>query len=130
MSMIPGQSLRRRLLIVEQNRHSFDELRDLLSALGHECEVTLDLDTALSILGERRIDLVVINAAICQMTDEKLIGALKAGSSRTALVIYNGTSNKARQRRLRRLGAAAYLSKSSNLKAVARAAQRVLEAMD
>lgn len=127
MSAQRTELVRHRLLLVEASRRSIDALRDAFTELGYECEVALDLKTARNILGERQMDLAVINAKVPDERDEKLVQELKADAPAMRLIIYNGTSNKTRQRKLRRIGADSYLSAASDLRAVIRSVQRVLE---
>ncbi len=127
MSRRREEVVQRRLLLVEEDRHSIDALRDVFSDWGLECEVTLDMGTARNILLNRMMDVVVVNAALSGAKEETLIKDLRAGSAEMLIVVYNGTTNRARQRRLRRLGADSYLSKTSDLNAVVRAVQKLME---
>jgi len=113
--------IRRRLLLVEEDRHSIDELRDLFTERGYECEGALDLATARSILNDRMMDLTAVNAALPGVNDEEIIREFHERDRTMSLVVYNGTSDKARQRKLRSMGADSYLSKAGDLKAVAKA---------
>ncbi len=126
MSRRREEIVQRRLLLVEEDRHSIDALRDVFSDWGLECEVTLDMGTARNILLNRMMDVVVVNAALSGAKEETLIKDLRAGSAEMLIVVYNGTTNRARQRRLRRLGADSYLSKTSDLNAVVRAVQKLM----
>jgi len=119
----------RRLLLVEDDRHAIDELRDMLSEKGFECEVTLGLETAQEILSERHMDAVIVNAKCGPLPTggvRGLIGNLKNLAPSAKIVIFNGVTSKVLQRRLRRLGADGYLSERSDLRAVARSVERVL----
>ena len=93
----------RRLLLVEDQRHNIDELRDAFAEEGYECEVALDFATARYILHERMMDLAVVNSDLADMPDDRLIREMKSCNSAMFLVIYNGRATKARQRKLRRL---------------------------
>ncbi len=127
MSVV-GQSARRfRLLIVEADRHNLDDLRQAFMQEGHECEVALELDTALDILDVRRMHIAVVNTDLPAQEDEELVDMLKERAPKLRLVLYNGTTERARQRRLRRRGADAYLSEKSDIPAVIRAVERVIE---
>lgn len=128
MTVLREEVVRRRVLLVEQDRHNIDQLRDAFTEEGCECEVALDLETAGNILGERLMDLAVVNGDLPGFEDEKLIEEFKSRAPAIALVIYNGTGDKTQQRRLRRMGATSYLSKASDLKAVIRAVQKVIKA--
>jgi len=115
----------RRLLLVEDQRHSIDDLRDAFNAEGYECEVALDFATARYILGERLMDLAVVNANLADSPDDGLIAEMKASNPAMLLVIYNGKATKARQRTLRRLGADSYLSKASDAQTIIRAVHKL-----
>jgi DNA-binding NtrC family response regulator len=118
--------VRRRLLLLEDDRHNIDELREGLMEEGYECEVALDLETARSILDNRLMDAAVINCEMPGVEDRQIIEEFKDRDPHMLLVLYNGVKEKARQRRLRRLGAASYLSHASDIGAVCRAVERVL----
>ena len=127
MARVREEVVQRRLLLVEEDRHSIDALRDVFSDWGLECEVTLELETARNILSYRMMDVVVVNAALSGIKDETLVKELRDAAPQMLIVVYNGTTNRARQRRLRRLGADSYLSKTSELSAVVRAVQKLME---
>jgi len=120
--------IRRRMLLVEEDRHAIDELRDVFTANGYECEVALDMATARAILGDRMMDLAVVKSPLSGLRDEELVQELKAHDPQMSVVIYKGAADKTRQRRLRRLGADGYLSKASDNRAVARTVARVMVA--
>jgi DNA-binding NtrC family response regulator len=126
MRTLRSDPARRRLLIVDTNRRNFDELRDVFTRRGHECEVALDGATARSILAERTMDMVIINVEAAGGDAEEFVVELKEADPDMALVLFNGTSGKTEQRRLRRLGASSCLSKASDLRAVVRAVDRAL----
>lgn len=125
MRPIGPRADRLRLLIVEEDRRSYDELRGALMELGYECEVALDMETARTVIGERRMGMAVVNVQMAEKPEEELIREFKEASPGIRLVFYNGTTDKTRQRRLRRVGADSYLSTASDLGAVVRAVERV-----
>jgi len=120
--------IRPRVLLVEQDRHGIDYLRDAFSEQGCECEVALDLSTARSILRVRKMDVVVLNAELPGYADEEVIPEFRQTDPELHIIVYNGTGDKSRQRRYRRMGADSYLSKASDLSAVLRAVGKVLAA--
>ena len=119
----------RRLLLVEQDWHVIDELRMRFAEGGFECEVALDVRTAQAILGERRMDGVVVDAVAAPPSVSgvsRLVGRLKDACPGVKVVIFNGVADRATQRKMRRLGADGYLSKKSDLSAVERSVRRLL----
>jgi len=121
------KATRARILIVDNARRSFDQLRDAFAGEGYECEVALELDTARKILAERLMDVAIVSADAVECDDETLVREFKRAVPPMGVIIFNGTAKKNVQRRLRRLGADSYLSKSSDPNAVVRAVERVLE---
>lgn len=115
-----------RVLIVEDDRRSFDELREALVQDGHECELVLDMEMARSVLQERRMDVALINAGLIERPEQELVEQLKEDNPHMRLVLYNGTAERNARRRLRRRGVDSYLTESSDLAAAARAVQRVI----
>ncbi len=123
----PGGRVRPvRLLIVEADRRSFDELREAMIQDGHECEVALDLETARAILQERRMDIAVLNLQLAEQEEEELLAELKDMDPSMRVVLYNGTAEERRRRRLRRRGVDSYITTASDLTAVIRSIRRVI----
>jgi DNA-binding NarL/FixJ family response regulator len=71
------------------------------------------------------MDLIAANAELAE-DDESLIEQFKEACPPAGLVVYNGTCEKTEQRRLRRVGADSYMSEASDLSAVIRAIERVM----
>jgi len=118
-----------RLLIVENDQHLIDQLRRLFASTPFECEVARSLRTAEAILAERRIDVVAVDATLESLPRggvPVLIQGLKARAPSMKVVIFNGITGKASQRRLRRMGADGYLSKRCGLEALERSARRLM----
>lgn len=115
-----------RVLTVVADRRQIEELRNLLGGAGIECEVALDLKTARHVLSTRRMDLVLVDLSLLDVKAASLIEELKNWNHDMRLVLFNGVKEKSEQRRMRRMGADSYLSKASDLRAVARAVERNL----
>lgn len=116
-------------MLVEQDPHIIDEWRDQFSDPMFECEVALDLETAMNVLEEREMDAMVIDAgdeAVEQDNVPELIERLKEHNDSMKIVVFNGISDKRHQRKMRRIGADGYLSEKSDLSAVIRSVRRVL----
>jgi DNA-binding response OmpR family regulator len=116
-----------RVLVVESDHRAFDELRQGITGLGPECEVALDLETALAVLSERMMDMVVVNAGLAECTDAELLDRLSAGRRSMRVVVYAGKAPVEERRRLRRSGADSYLGPDKDLRAVLAAIARVLD---
>jgi DNA-binding NtrC family response regulator len=127
VSSLRHDAVRSRLLIVDDERHSFDHLRDIFAAAGYECEVALEVATALGILTERYMDVAVVNAALIPEDEEAMILEFKAALPEMGLLVFNGKVPKSGQRRLRRLGADSYLSAPSELRSIVRGVERLLD---
>lgn len=129
MALSGKKLVKSRLLLLEHDRHVIDELRDMLVSGGFECEVALTPETAEEILAERYMDAVVADAKVIPAPPggvRGLIQRLKAVAPLTKVVVFNGVTSKATQRKMRRLGAEGYLGRRSDLKAVVRSVQRIL----
>jgi len=127
MALTKVRGITPRVLIIVSDRRQIEELRKHFSALGVECEVALDLETARVVLDERRMDLVIVDVSLPDIKSEPVIKELKDQDCDMKLVLFNGVKEKSEQRRLRRMGADSYLSEASDLNAVVRAAERNLE---
>jgi len=127
MQVRPESGRHVRVLIVEADRRLIEDLRDMFTRNELECEVALDLATARGILAERRMDLALVDASLPDVNGVEVIREFKENYPCMNLVLFNGVSKKTEQRRMRRLGADSYLSKTSDLKAVLRASLRNLQ---
>ena len=130
MAASPRRRAGSRLLFVEQDPHMIDTLRDLFTQRAFECEVALSIETAEAILAERRMNMVVVDATTDPLPRggiPSLIQRLRAADGEMRIVVFNGVGRKATQRRMRRLGADGYLSKKSDLNAVARSVYRIMD---
>jgi len=62
-----------RLLIIGHNRDAAYALRNVFENESYELEVTLDLDVVKSVLRERAVDLIVVDATCCLESEFDLI---------------------------------------------------------
>ncbi|MFP4027984.1 MAG: response regulator [Candidatus Brocadiia bacterium] len=138
MDSLKGQCMRlsqrqaggRRLLLVEEDPHVIDDLRQLFASRMFECEVALNVETARDILEERRMDAAVVDTETVSGDDDKmrsLLEEMKKIDEEMRIVVFNGSNDKQTQREMRRKGAEGYLSVKSDLNAVARSVRRVLD---
>jgi len=117
-----------RLLLIEQDPRVIDEIRALFANPGLECEVALSVETAMKILGERRMDAVLVDAAVDSLSDGMagLVRQLKGEDKAMKIVIFNGTARKTAQRKLRRHGVDGYLRARSSHGMLTRSVRRAL----
>jgi len=118
-----------RLLLVEPNRHAIDDLRGAFAGREFEWEFAVNVQTARRILKQRRMDVLVLDGQLDHVASggvPALIGELKRGCPWLKVVVFNGVTDRAQQRRMRRLGADGYLSRKSDLSALIRCVRRVL----
>ncbi|CAG0943350.1 Chemotaxis protein CheY [Candidatus Brocadiaceae bacterium] len=84
-----------RILIVEDERQTVDALRDLFEQNGYETEVALSKQVALTILQERKMDLVIISSTVQEISGvEILYEIIKIISNIPVIVISNQKSKR------------------------------------
>jgi len=118
-----------RLLLIEHAPHVIDELREMFDGPEFDCEVALSVKCAFEILQERRMDAVIVDADFDGASGGSIgavIRRLKEKDPALKVVIFNGVTPKAAQRRLRRMGADGYLSKKSDTEAISKSVRRVV----
>lgn len=124
---ISGSSRPCRVLVVENDRERVQELRTLFSQEGCECEVALDLETAVDIVSERRMEAVAVDLSTDGVDADEALDVLGKDESEHGLVFFNGSTDDSTQRGYRRKGADSYLSHKSSLKKVVNSTCRAME---
>jgi signal transduction histidine kinase len=77
-SAAPGQSLRRRVLLVDDNRDAADSLAMLLRLLGHEVHVAFDGAAALQEASARRPEVVLLDIGLPKLNGYEVAARLRA----------------------------------------------------
>ena len=95
---------RRRVLIIDKNRRTADELQETFVKSGYEAEVALSALVGESIISERRMDVAVLNADIGHKEDWKLVRKLRKYDPLLPLVLFNAPKVKELSREARRIG--------------------------
>jgi len=80
---------RRRVLIIDRNRRTVDELQERFVKSGYEAEVALSALVGLSIISTRKMDVAVLNAALGHEEDWELVKRLKKHDPHLPLVLFN-----------------------------------------
>ncbi len=78
---VPRVGIRRRVLIVDDNRDAAESLREVLRMSGHEVEVVNDGAAALRKLDEFRADIVLLDIGLPRMDGYMVAHAIRARSS-------------------------------------------------
>ena len=123
---LPAQSQPQRILLIGNARGSVQELRKRLSSNGYECEVALDLETASSVVSERKMAAVVVDLDADGLTADAVLETFPGEECQEGLILFNGSSDSAVQRRYRRRGVDSYLSEKSGPDHVLRATDRAI----
>ncbi len=100
--------LRCRVLIIDGDRRTVDQLQDQFERDGFEPEVALSGDVGLSIVGERRMNAAVLDASMGKEDDWNLLRDLKRRDPSLPVVLINGPKGESAV--ARRAGAARYVS--------------------
>lgn len=87
-----------RLLIIGHDRDAAYALRNVFELEPYELEVTLALDVAKSIMRDRHVDLVVVDAMVCLEDDFDLIDYQLDHGLELPLVLVGGESTGIRRR--------------------------------
>ena len=101
---------RPRVLIIEPDRRTVDELQERFEHYGFEAEVALSATVGLNILSERRMDAAVIDAGMDTQEEWGLLKSLKEVDPELPVVMINGKKKQGISKVARRAGAARFLS--------------------
>ena len=66
-----------RILIVEDERQTVDELRDLFELYGYETEVALNKQVAITILQERSMDIAIVSTQVQGVPGTEILHEIK-----------------------------------------------------
>lgn len=101
--------VRARVLIIEADRRTVDELQERFERHGFEAEVALTTAVGLSILSERRMDAAVLDAQMDAHEDWKVLKSIRAKDPKLPIVMINGAKLKGITKLARRAGASRFL---------------------
>ena len=118
--------LRPRVLIIESDRRTVDELQEWFERGGYEAEVALSASVGLGILAERRMDAAVVDATLEAKDKWSLLKSLKKTDPGLKVVVINGWQGKGVSKIARRAGAARFLVSPVDAEKVVVALQDVL----
>lgn len=98
-----------RVLIIEADRRTVDELQERFERHGIESEVALNASVGLDILTERRMDAAIVDAELEQRDKWSLLKQLREKAPGVPVVMINGWKSKGVSKLARRAGAARFL---------------------
>ncbi|MCQ4574032.1 MAG: response regulator [Candidatus Brocadiales bacterium] len=111
-----------RILIIEDERQTVDELRDNLEFYGYETEVALAVPVGFSIVEERKMDLAVVGEEVHEVSGLDILKKLKELDPDIKVVMITSQRSKRHQASLLRSGAHGVLTqpleKESSLKLI------------
>ena len=119
--------LRPRVLIIEADRRTVDELQERFERHGYEAEVALSAAVGLDILAERRMDAAVVDAELESKDKWPLLRRLKQQAPDLPVVLINGWKAKGISKLARRAGASRFLSSPVDAERVIDAISAVLK---
>lgn len=111
-----------RILIIEDERQTVDELRDNLELYGYETEVALTVPVGFSIVEQRKMDLAVIGEEVHEVSGLDILKKLKELDAEIRVVMITSQRSKRYQASLLKSGAHGVLTqpleKESSLKLI------------
>lgn len=111
-----------RILIIEDERQTVDELRDHLESYGYETEVALTVPVGVSVIEERKMDLVIIGEDVHEISGLDILNKLKELTTGLKTVIMTPQKSKRYQASLLKSGAQGVLTqpldKAASLKLI------------
>ena len=118
--------LRPRVLIIEANRRTVDELQERFEHHGIEAEVALSVSVGLDILAERQMDAAVVDAELEEKDRWPLLKEMRQRAPNVPVVLINGWKSKGISKLARRAGAARFLASPVDVEKVIDALSAVI----
>jgi len=106
---------KRRILLVDDDRHWLDSLALLLRSEGYAVEATTDPRAGLKRLGHGDIDILIVDLSMPVMSGPELLDALPRGIPRPVVIIASGSENADDVTEAMRHGADEYVRKPCTL---------------
>lgn len=99
-----------RIVIVEDERLTVDELRDHLELYGYETEVALTAPVGVSIVEERKMDIAIIGENVREVSGLEILGKLRELDPDIKVVMMTGQKSKRYRSSLLKSGAQGVLA--------------------
>lgn len=103
-----------RILIVEDERQTVDELRDLFELYGYETEVALNKQVAITILQERSMDVAIVSTQVQGVPGTEILQEIKKYYATMPIIMISDQKLKRAETSSLKAGATVFLLKPLN----------------
>jgi len=117
---------RSRVLIIEEDRRTVDQLQERLEDMGVEAEIALNGRVGLAIISERKMSAAVLDAQMSGFENWELLRAIKRRAPDLPVVLINGRPRKGESRIARRAGATRFMRSPTDPEKVVMVLNQVL----
>jgi len=100
-----------RILIVEDERQTVDELRDLFELYGYETEVALNKQVAVTILQERSMDVAIVSTLVQGVPGVEILHEIKKYYATMPIIMISCQKLKRAESSFLKAGASVFLLK-------------------
>ncbi len=116
-----------RILIVEDERQTVDELRDLFELYGYETEVALNKQVAMTILQERSMDLAIVSTLVQGVTGVEILHEIKKYYATMPIIMISSQKLKRTESSSLKAGASVFLLKPLGHTTILQTIEDILE---
>ncbi|MBE7443993.1 MAG: response regulator [Planctomycetia bacterium] len=115
-------------MIVEDERQTVEAERDLFEQNGYETEVALSKQVALTILQERKMDLVIIGSTVQEISGVEILYEIKKIISNIPVIVISNQKSKRIQSSFVKAGVSVFIVKPLEPKFVLQTIENLLMA--
>lgn len=117
-----------RILIVEDERQTVDELRDLFELYGYETEVALNKQVAVTILQERSMDIAIVSTLVQGVPGMEILHEIKKYYATMPIIMISCQKLKRAEASFLKAGASVFLLKPLDHTTILQTIEDILEA--
>ena len=117
-----------RILIVEDERQTVDELRDLFELYGYETEVALNKQVAITILQERSMDIAIVSTLVQGVPGAEILHEIKRYYATMPIIMISDQKLKRVESSSLKAGANVFLLKPLDHTTILQTIEDILEA--
>lgn len=116
-----------RILIVEDERQTVDTLRDLFEQHGYEAEVALNKQVALTILQERKMDLLILSTTVQENLGIEILQEIRKMSPSLPAIMISDQKSKRVESSSAKAGANIFIVKPFDDELILHTVENLLE---